>query len=388
VSFLIPILLAFITATAWAQQAPIVVGAAVSQTGALAVLAADYRKALLLWQDELNGAGGLLGRRVELRLHDDESDARLAGELYAQLIREKADLLIGPYGSAATLMAGAEAERAQRVLINGAGSSLAVHKRAPQYVFQSAISNSAYGIGILAVAKSAGHQSLLILARDDLVSREMAHATRERAMKQGFTTGEIAIYRGSEDDFAPLIAKASAAGIDGWIAFGELRDTADMLRSFRKLGYAPRLFFARRAAEPKLIDLVGQDAEFALAAKEYDANFATPGNDRFAAAFATKWSARPGLAAAEGYTAATVLADAVRRAGTLDQAKLRAVLAQMETPTVLGGYKVDPQSGEQTAATPVVLQIHKGRPRPVWPPALPIAMLQPYPQWSERQRLK
>ena len=387
-SFLIPILLTFITAAAWAQQAPIVVGAAVSQTGALAALAADYRKALLLWQDELNGAGGLLGRRVELRLHDDQSDAALAGELYAQLIREKADLLIGPYGSAATLMAGAEAERAQRVLINGAGSSLTVHKRAPRYVFQSAISNSAYGIGILEVARSAGHQSLLILARDDQVSREMAHATRERAMEQGFKTGDLAIYRGGDDNFALFIAKASAADVDAWIAFGELRDTADMLRSFRKLGYAPRLFFARRAAEPKLIELVGQDAEFALAAKEYDAKFATPGNDRFAAAFAGKWSAPPGLAAAEGYAAATVLADAVRRAGTLDQEKLRAVLAQMETPTVLGGYKVDPQSGEQTAARPVVVQIQKGRPQVVWPQALKTSTLQPYPRWSERQVLK
>ena len=76
-----------------------------SETGALAPLAADYRRGLLLWQEGLNAAGGLLGRRVELRLLDDESDARRSGELYAQLIRDKVDLLIGPYGSAATLMA-------------------------------------------------------------------------------------------------------------------------------------------------------------------------------------------------------------------------------------------------------------------------------------------
>jgi branched-chain amino acid transport system substrate-binding protein len=137
VSFLIRILLALIALPACGQPAPIVVGAAVPETGALAPLAADYRKALLLWQDEVNALGGLLGRRVELRLLDDESDARRSGELYAELIRGKTDLLIGPYGSAATLMASAQSERARRVLINGAGPSLAVHKRAPRYLFQT-----------------------------------------------------------------------------------------------------------------------------------------------------------------------------------------------------------------------------------------------------------
>lgn len=388
-SFLIRILLLLLAAApAWAQTRPVVVGAAISQSGALAPLAADYRKALLLWQDEINAGGGLLGRPIELRLHDDESDAPRAGELYAQLIREKADLLIGPFGSAATLMAGAEAERAQRVLINGAGASRAVHKRAPRYVFQTTIPYTAYGLGLLEVAGAAGFANLFILARDDQSSREMAEGAREAALKRGLRSGDIVIYRGAEEDFAPLVQQATAAGADAWVAFGELRDTADMLRSFKKLGYAPRLFFSRRAGEPQLIRLVGQDAEFALGTKEYDAKLGTPGNEKFAAAFAAKWSSPPSPAAAQGYAAGTVLAEAVRRAGTLEQAKLRAVLAQMEMGTVLGGYKVDEKTGEQIGARPAVVQIQKGKPQIVWPEALQSAKLEPYPQWSERRVLK
>ena len=369
------------------QVSPIVVGAAVSQTGQLAPLAEDYRKGLLLWQEEVNAAGGLLGRRVELNLLDDQSEARRTGELYAQLIRDKADLLIGPYGSAATLMAGAEAERTQPVLINGAGPSHAVHKRSPRYLFQTTIPNSAYGVGVLELAKSMGLASVLILARDDLAAREMAEATRERALKEEFKAGDIVVYRGGTDDFAPYVGK-DHAGAEAWIAFGELRDTADLLRSLRKLGYAPRLFFARSAADPRLIRLVGQDAEFVLAAREYDPMLKTSGNEQFAAAFAAKWFSAPTFAAAQGYAAGTVLAEAVRRAKSLDQAKLRATLAEMETDTVLGGYKVDPQSGEQRAAKPAVVQIQRGRPELVWPEWLQTATLKPYPQWGERRILK
>ena len=88
-----------------AQEAPLVVGTVVSQTGSQAAIAAGYRKGLLLWQDEVNAAGGVLGRTVELRLSDDRSEAARAGIAYAELIRDGAQLLIGPYGSAATLAA-------------------------------------------------------------------------------------------------------------------------------------------------------------------------------------------------------------------------------------------------------------------------------------------
>lgn len=383
------LLLFALTGALRAQPAPITVGVALPQSGVLAAAASDYRKALLLWQDQINAAGGLLGRRVELRMHDDASDAVRAGALYAQLIRdEKSDLLIGPFGSAATLMAAAEAERARRVLINGAGPSRVVHKRTSRYVFQTAMPNSAYGAGVLELARGAGLASVFILARDDAPSREMAEATHDAAAKQGLKTGPVEIYRGATGDFAPQVKKAQAAGADGWIAFGELRDTVEMVRTFKKLAYAPRLFFARKAADGRLIELVGQDAELSLGAMEYDERFATPGNREFAAAFAAKWAAAPGPAAAAGYAAASVLAEGVRRAGSLDQEKLRAELSRMETGTVLGPYRVDEASGAQVAAKPAVVQILRGKPQVVWPQALQMAKPQPYAPWSERRVFK
>ena len=57
------------------------VGAVISQTGAHAELAQEYARGLDLWRDEVNAAGGLLGRRVELRVLDDGSQALRAGPL-------------------------------------------------------------------------------------------------------------------------------------------------------------------------------------------------------------------------------------------------------------------------------------------------------------------
>jgi branched-chain amino acid transport system substrate-binding protein len=89
--------------------------------------------------------------------------------------------------------------------------------------------------------------------------------------------------------------------------------------------------------------------------------------------------------AANTYAAALVLAEAVRAAGTLDQERLRAALAALETETPIGAYRVG-EGGVQLGARPAVVQIQRGHAEIVWPPALATAQLQlPYPRWDERQ---
>lgn len=382
-----------LTASLWGTSAlaenPIVVGAVVSTTGAQAGAAEGYRRALLLWEEEVNAAGGLLGRRVEVRLRDDRSQAVRASPEYEKLLEEKADVLIGPYGSAATMMGAAVAERARRVMVNGAGPARTVHQRAPQYLFQSVIPYASYGAGVLEVAKAAGIERLFILGRDDPRSRDMAEATAELGRAQGFAAVQMISYTGGSADFELQVKLARAAGAQAWIAFGEVREAADMVRTFKRLDYAPQLFFARAAAEPAFVDLLGQDAEFSLGAVAYDARLATPGNEAFGKAYAARWAEPAGLSAAQGYAAATVLAAALREAGNLEPQKLRAALTNLEIGTVLGPYRIDPANGSQAGMRATVAQILRGRPAMVWPRELETAnVLLPYPQWGERSLLK
>src|SRR5207237_8643739 len=100
-----------------------------------------------------------------------------------------------------TLMAAAEAEKTRHVMVNGAGASLAVHRRLPRYVLQSAAPYAAFGAGVLEIAREQGYRSLLMLARDDMASQEMAEAARGSALKQGSTVHPLEIY-GRETDNA------------------------------------------------------------------------------------------------------------------------------------------------------------------------------------------
>jgi len=373
-----------------AQEGAIVVGAVVSQTGVHAEEAADYRDALLLWQEEVNARGGLLGRRIDLRLLDDGSEAIQSGALYGRLIgEEKADVLIGPYGTAATMMAAAEAERSRRVLINAAGPSRAVHKRSPRFVFQTTVPYAAYGAGPIELARQLGCRKLLLVSRDDPVAMEMADAARERALKSGLQVTDVEVYPAGAGDFLPQVASFRVQGADAWVAFGESHDAGEMLKTLKKHALSPKLFFVRGASDPALMKRVGQDAEFAVGASGYDARMRTSGNPEFVKAFRAKYSRAPGRAAAEGYAAGTVLAEATRRAGSVDQEKLRAALASLVFPTVLGEYRVDPLTGEQLGEFPAVTEILSGRVQLVWPAELETAKpVLPFPAWGGRKILK
>ena len=376
-------------APARAAEPPILVGAAVTDSGNLADLAADLRKSLLLWQEEVNAAGGLLGRRVELRLLDDRSEAAAAGALYEQLIRtDRCDLLIGPTGSASTLGAAGAAERERRVLVNATGAARAAQKATSRYVFQVPAPFATYGAGALEIARRMGYRHLAIYARNDPSSREMANRLREDAIAAGLQAAEPEVYGVGATDFGPQIDKARASQADVWIAFGLPRDAADMVKSFRKKGYAPHMFVAQGVADPQFIRLIGQDAEHALGITPWERTFGTRENKRFADAYARKWSAEPTHLAAQGYAAAKVLEEAVRRAGSLDQERLRDELQVLELETPLGPYKVD-KSGAQLAAKVAVVQIQRGRRQVVWPETLATAKWQlPYPRWDERNVLR
>ena len=365
---------------ALAQVPAIVVGAAISQSGAHAELAADYLKGLQLWREQVNESGGLLERRLELRVLDDASRAVRARELYAELARDKTvDLLVGPYGSAATLLAAAEVERERRVMVNGAGPAAAIHSRPGRWVFQTAVPYAAYGRGVLEVAEAAEMRRLFIVAREDAASAEMAEATRNAAAN-GASAGDVESYRPGTLDFAAQVTKARAAKADAWIAFGDVRDAAEMVKTFKRLDYAPALFFAASASHPRFIALLGQDAEFSLGAVDFDARR----NDAaraFAKAYTARFTVPPSLAAAEGYTAGLVLAAAVRSAGSVAQEAVRGALAELELSTPLGEYRVSPESGAQLGFKPLLVQIRKGRPELGAP-------LLPYPQWNERALIK
>src|SRR5438552_12131896 len=100
-------------------QQTIKVGSTLALTGPLAATAAIHKVAGEIYVEELNKRGGLLGRKVEWLLKDDQSKPDLARTLYEQLVTvDKVDLLIGPYATANILAAIGVAQRYNKLILH------------------------------------------------------------------------------------------------------------------------------------------------------------------------------------------------------------------------------------------------------------------------------
>ena len=98
---------------------PIRIGSTLALTGPLATTALTHKMVGEIYIEQLNARGGLLGRKVEWLLKDDQSKPELARTLYEQLITsDKVDLLMGPYATGAILSAMGVAERYNKVLVH------------------------------------------------------------------------------------------------------------------------------------------------------------------------------------------------------------------------------------------------------------------------------
>ncbi len=98
--------LAVMLSIAWAVTAhaqskdPIKVGFSMSLTGAVAPNGRQLLTSLEIWRDDVNAAGGLLGRPVELVYYDDQSTPANVPAIYTKLMSvDKVDLLLGPYAT-------------------------------------------------------------------------------------------------------------------------------------------------------------------------------------------------------------------------------------------------------------------------------------------------
>jgi branched-chain amino acid transport system substrate-binding protein len=252
-------------------------------------------------------------------------------------------------------------------MVNGAGPARTVHRRAPKYVFQVVAPYAAHADGLVELLRSAGCRRLFITAREDPASAEKADGAYRRALAQGLEANVPLGYPGSNADYGPLVEQARASGADAWIAFGDARDAAEILRTSQERKYAPRVFFTDAASAPRMRALAGQWTELALGLVEYDARLKSGSNGEFVKSYSARWSSAPDAAAAAGYAAASVLAAGVRLAGAFESGKLRAALGALDTDTVLGRYRVNPADGTQAGIRPAVVQVVKGRAEIVWP---------------------
>src|SRR5581483_5914596 len=115
------------TTTSSVQTGPLIIGASLSRTGDFSADGQAFEKGYRLWASDVNAHGGLLGRKVQLKILDDASSPNQVVSNYQTLFgADHVDLAFGPFSSLLTTPASSVAARFRMALVEGAGGAPSV----------------------------------------------------------------------------------------------------------------------------------------------------------------------------------------------------------------------------------------------------------------------
>ena len=219
-------------------QQPIRVGFSIAQTGPISGGGQAALVALRMWADDVNARGGLLGRKVELVVYDDQGSPSMTPGIYAKLIDvDKVDLLIAPYGTVPTAPILPLAK--ERKLLLMGNFSFQVNARIQHDMwFNNAPWNdaSSWSEGFFKIGQAQGARTIAFLAADNEFAQNLARGARELAKQAGLRTVYDQNYPPSTVDFSPMVRGIRAARPEMAFVASYPADSAAIVRSVREIG--------------------------------------------------------------------------------------------------------------------------------------------------------
>jgi len=314
------------TGGALAQSGPVSFAFIGELSGAGAVSSTNFRDGALMAIDEINAKGGLLGRKIELKQYDTQTNPGTARSQMQKAIDEDPYAVLGPIFSGivkVSMMLTAQAEIP--MIMGGEASDLTQQGNA--YLFRTSfgqqVSMPKIGNYIRDVVKA---KSVAVV----WVNNDFGKGGRDNFNKEmnarGIKVAADLSTESGQTDFAADVVKAKAANPDAIFVYTNEEESARFLREARKQGITVPLIGETTLLGQKVIDLAGDAANGARGHVGLSADIPVPA----VAAFKDKFNARfkyvPDHNGIKGYTGVYAIAFVTRKLGKFDRKELAKTL--------------------------------------------------------------
>jgi ABC-type branched-subunit amino acid transport system substrate-binding protein len=332
---------------------PIKIGSTLALTGPLSATALVHKLVGDIYIEDLNARGGLLGRKVEWLVKDDQSKPEVARTLYEQLVTsDKVDLLMGPYATGAILSAMGVAQRYNKMLIHhtfGIPSLAKYEMHFPAWSVgpkpEVTVNNTLFDA--LAAAPKPPKTVAIVTSKFPSV-HFMAQGAREVAKKRGVNEILFLEWEFGNRDFGPIAARIKDANPDlVWVGNIGLEGNM-LLEAMKKIDYVPPLHFHLYPAPgPMTAAPEGRNALSVTIFEEHPPYTDNPVAAKFVAEFNKRAQAagfpytKVEVQAAASFTAWQLLEAAVTATKSLDDKKLADWLKKSQVPTIQGVVRFD-----------------------------------------------
>lgn len=397
--------LCFLASLVWTVQTvlakdKIIIGMARSLSGPLAIIGqTSFDPAFKMWVEEVNARGGIYvkeyGKKlpVESLIYDDKSDRGTMVRLLEKLMMEdKVDFIMGPVGTGSLFAAAPIASKHDYILIGAEGGSITLREflSSMPYVFPT-IQDAQHQLPpLVEIMVEKGVKTAAVIYFEDLHGVENASTTVTECRKGGI---DIVMYKSfpwGTKDLSPLLREAKALNVDAFLSMTYPDESFLGIKQSMEIDFNPKVWFATVGIYIGVIKSIFGDeviegvmgggawnGKQSPRAGELEAKrLAITGMDGMEYwGFAVYWSSLQSLE------------QAIQKVGSLDQKKIRDVLATEKFETDFGTWWWENQVPATEAYAGVVGQWQNGYFEVICPKAKATAKpIFPKPAWPKLKK--
>jgi branched-chain amino acid transport system substrate-binding protein len=306
------------------------VGEFASLTGSEATFGQSSHNGTQLAVDELNTNGGVLGKKIQLLTEDDQSQAGQSATSVRKLISSDGVVaILGEVASSRSLEAAPICQQNKIPMISPSSTNPRV-TQVGDYIFRVCFLDSFQGGKVLAGFANNTLKAKSVAILKDVKSDYSVGLAKFFA--DGFTAGggKIVVeqnYSGGDKDFNAQLTSIKAVNPDAIFVPGYYTEAGLIALQAKQLGITAPLFGGDGWESPVLISIGGAALEGDFFSTHFSPDDVAPTAQDFVKHYKEKFGIAPDSMAALGYDSAMILADAMKRAGTTDGAKVREALA-------------------------------------------------------------
>jgi branched-chain amino acid transport system substrate-binding protein len=336
---------------------PIRIGISLPLTGDFSEPGKGVQRGYEAWAKIVNDKGGLLGRQVELKILDDQSNADRVVADYEQLIgQDEVDLVFGPFSTRLVVPAARVAQEYGMLFVEPAGAAPEVFEQGFENLFYAApaVADDHYNHlaeYIIAMPAERRPKTVAYAAMDDPFAQGTAYGLKGKLEQAGIRTVVNEVYPPNTTDFSGIAAKVAGSKADMVVGGTQYQDAVNLIVALQQLNYQPALAaFSTAPTNPEFAKAIGAKTEGILAPTGYTEKATFPSNVEFVEKYTARFGNPPGEDEANAYTTGQVVAAAVAAVGCLDcQDRLVQWLRTNTVETVVGPLRWDAQGRPQGA---------------------------------------
>jgi branched-chain amino acid transport system substrate-binding protein len=337
---------ALFAATPARAAEPIKVGSVLSVTGPASFLGDPELKTLQLYVEEINKAGGLLGRPLQLIHYDDGGDASKANAFGKRLVEDdNVDFIVGGSTTGSTMAMVPLIEKAGVPFMSLAGAVVVVEP-VKKWVFKASTTDRIAAERVLTDMKAKGLTKIALLSDTSGFGQSGKAQTEGVVGKYGVTLVANETYGAKDTDMTAQLAKIKAnPDAQAIFVFGFGQGPAIVTKNVKQLDIKLPVYHAHGVGSDEFIKIAGPAAEGVKAlAPALIVASGLAANDpqkpvvaAYVKTYTDRYKESVSMFGGQAYDNFMIVVDAIKRANSIDKAKVRDAIEQTKKFIATGG---------------------------------------------------